>query len=223
MSQANDNHPRIDVFWSFRSPYCYLALDRIIELSRTYAVDVQVRPVYPIAIRNPDFFKQVNPKYRRYHLRDSLRMAEYLGVPYRRPVPDPIQQDMDTNEIAAEQPYIARLTRLGAAAQEAGRSLEFVDRVARLLWDGSVDSWNEGGHLARAMDAAGLDGRATEAQVEGNPDRYERIIEDNQQAHDESDHWGVPTFIFGEETFLGQDRIEVLTWRMRQAGVPLRP
>jgi len=222
MSTINTDTPRVDVFWSFRSPYCYLALDRVLDLSRTYAVEVQIRPVYPIAVRNPDFFRTVNPKYRRYHLRDSRRMAEYLGVPYRRPVPDPIRQDMETNEIAAEQPYIARLTRLGAAAQEAGRSLQFVDHVARLLWDGSVDGWDEGEHLAQAMDAAGLDGRATEAEVERNPERYEKIIENNQQAHDESDHWGVPTFVFGGETFFGQDRVEVLAWRIRQAGVPLQ-
>ena len=34
----------IDLFWSFRSPYCYLALDRILELTRTYDVEVNVRP-----------------------------------------------------------------------------------------------------------------------------------------------------------------------------------
>jgi hypothetical protein len=46
---------------------------------------------------------------------------------FRLPRPDPIVQNMTTLEIAAEQPYIYRLTRLGAAAQIEGRSLEFAD------------------------------------------------------------------------------------------------
>ena len=60
-----------DLFWSFRSPYCYLALDRILEIERQFDVFVNVRPVFPLAVRTPDFFKNVNPKYRKYHLMDS--------------------------------------------------------------------------------------------------------------------------------------------------------
>ena len=89
-----------DLFWSFRSPYCYLALDRILALVARYEVDVNVRPVYPLAIRSPEFFARVHPSYRRYHLLDSRRLADYLGIPYRRPVPDPVVQDLHTSRIA---------------------------------------------------------------------------------------------------------------------------
>ncbi len=50
-----------DLFWSFRSPYCYLTLDRILAVGREYEVGVNVRPVYPLAIRSPEFFKRVHP------------------------------------------------------------------------------------------------------------------------------------------------------------------
>ena len=39
-----------------------------------------------------------------------------LGVPHAWPSPDPIVQDLETYKIAAEQPYIYRLTDLGRAA-----------------------------------------------------------------------------------------------------------
>ena len=32
-------------------------------------------------------------------------------------------------------------------------------------------------------------------------------------------HWGVPLMVFQGEPFFGQDRIEDLTWRMRQHGL----
>ena len=75
-----------DLFWSFRSPYCYLTLDRILGLSRDHGVDVVVRPVYPMAVRQPDFFNKTNPLYRPYHTLDSHRVAESLAGTGRRQV-----------------------------------------------------------------------------------------------------------------------------------------
>ena len=50
-----------DLFWSFRSPYSYLATPRLIEISQRYDVDVRLRPVYPLAVRVDGFFKRQNP------------------------------------------------------------------------------------------------------------------------------------------------------------------
>ena len=107
------------------------------------------------------------------------------------------------------QPYIHRLTRLGALAQAEGRSLEFVHAIAPVLWDGSVAGWNEGDHLARAAAVAGFDLAAMDAAVIADADRYERIIAGNEQDHAASGHWGVPTFGFENEPFFGQDRIDL--------------
>lgn len=212
----------VDLFWSFRSPYCYLALDRLIEIERTFQVFINVRPVYPLAVRKPDFFKTINKKYRRHHNIDSPRMAEYLGMPFRRPVPDPIIQNMETNEVAVEQPHIRRITLLGAAAQTRNAGLPFIDKVARLLWDGSVDGWDQGTHMIDAINAAGLNGHALVADIEADPARFEAVIAENEAAHEASDHWGVPLMTFRGETFYGQDRVEVLLWRMMREGLAER-
>ncbi len=47
----------IDVFWSFRSPWSYLATPRLREWQQDYDLKVNFRPVYPIAIRTPEFFQ----------------------------------------------------------------------------------------------------------------------------------------------------------------------
>ena len=86
----------VEVFYSFRSPYCYLLTPRLLELQETFDVSITIRPVYPIAIRDPEFFKRTNKLYRPYHLKDSERLAKYLNIPYRRPIPDPIIQDLKT-------------------------------------------------------------------------------------------------------------------------------
>lgn len=211
-----------DLFWSMRSPYCYLALDRVLALCNHYDAEANLRVVYPVAIRNPAFFERAPDYYRSYHLRDSNRVAEFLGIPYRRPIPDPIAQDLQTNEIASDQPFIRGLTRLAVAACEAGKGLEFQDQVMRLLWDGRTDNWHQGNHIPNAISRAGLNPQALKRAIELEPERYEKIIEDNQAAQKQAGHGGVPLFVFQGEPFFGQDRIDLLVWRMKQCGLSVR-
>jgi 2-hydroxychromene-2-carboxylate isomerase len=212
----------VDLFFSFRSPYSYLALPKTLKLVADYDATVNLRPVYPLAVRVPGFFKRANPQFARYVVLDSSRVAKYENIPFRFPRPDPIVQDMATLEVAEQQPYIYRLTRLGAAAQLEGRSLGFVDAISRVLWDGTVQGWNEGDHLASAAAAKGFDLNAMDAAVTADPDCYEQVIADNEKAHAASGHWGVPTFVFENEPFFGQDRIELLIWRMESKGLTRR-
>ena len=100
----------VDLFWSVRSPYSWLSVDRIMKMSQDYELEVNVRQVYPIAIRNPEFFKKVDPKFMKYLMLDFKRMAEYLEIPCTGfPTPDPVAQDMETLEIPEEQPLIYRM------------------------------------------------------------------------------------------------------------------
>lgn len=210
----------IDVFWSFRSPWSYLATPRLREWSERYALEVHFRPVYPIAIRNPEFFDRVHPLWTRYFMVDVFRVAEYLGLPLEWPHPDPIVAEFrDGRQIFAdEQPHIHRLTQLGVLAEEAGHGIEFADEVSRLIWGGQRD-WNEGGHLARAAARAGLDLEKLDLRAQEEAERLEAVIEESQRDHEAAGHWGVPTVAFRGEPFFGQDRLDLLLWRLEQAGL----
>ncbi len=212
----------VDLFWSFRSPYSYLALPKVMRLVAEFDLEVRARPVYPLAVRSPDFFKRTDPLFASYVRRDSVRVAEREGIPFRFPRPDPIVQDMKTLAIAAEQPYIKRLTRLGAAAQLAGRGLALIDEVGRLLWSGGVDNWNEGDLLAQAVQRAGFELAALEAAIAADPAPVDAAIEQNQRDQRAAGHWGVPTFVFRGEPFFGQDRIDLLLWRLQRSGLQPR-
>lgn len=212
----------VQVYWSFRSPYSYIATPRLVALARDFDVDIDLRIVHPAAIRNPDYFRRMNPLARPYFVIDSARAAAFHNLPFRRPVPDPIAQDMTTLEIAAEHPLAVRLGRLGVAAVEAGRGLAFIDEVSRLLWEGGTDNWHQGGHLAKAAGRAGLDLAALDRAIDARPDYYEGRLKDNDAALRAAGHWGVPTFVFQGEPFFGQDRFEVLLWRMQQRGLGKR-
>ena len=45
---------------------------------------------------------------------------------------------------------------------------------------------------------------------------------DNQEAVEAAGHWVVPTMVFAGEPFFGQDRIDLLVWRLKQHGLRRR-
>lgn len=212
----------VDCFWSFRSPYSYLATGRMVRGAAEYDVDLRIRPVLPLAIRTPDFFARVNPLWPPYLMRDTTRIAERLGIPHHWPRPDPVVQEFPSRRIAAEQPYIHRLTRLGTDAVLPGRGLAFIDEVSRLIWSGMVVGGRERTHLADAAARAGLDLAGMDAAIAADPARYDALIEGNQTDLEATGHWGVPTIAFQGEPFFGQDRIDLLLWRFGQHGLTRR-
>jgi len=164
----------------------------------------------------------VNPLWPPYLLRDTFRISQYLGLDYAWPRPDPVVQEFPSRKIAAEQPYAPRLTRLGQLAVERGRGLPFLSEVSAIIWNGKVAGWHEGTHLAEAAARAGVDLAELDAQAVAEQARVDARIAQNQADLEAAGHWGVPTMVFQGEPFFGQDRIELLVWRMQQHGLAKR-
>lgn len=211
----------IDLFWSFRSPYSYLATPRLVQLAERFDLDVHVRVVYPLAVREPDFFAQVNPLWPPYLFRDVHRIAEFLGLEFRWPRPDPVVQVRENGQLrtAPEQPYIYRLCRLGQLAAERGVGLAFIHEVSSLIWSGRIDDWHQGDHLARAAERAGVSLGELDPLSVRKAERLDARIDQNRTDLQAAGHWGVPTCVFRGEPFFGQDRLELLQWRLEQHGL----
>ena len=206
----------VDFYFSFRSPYSYLAVSQVRALAAEHDIDFTLRVVRPLAVRDPNFFKSVNPMLPPYLFRDVTRIAERLGLPFRWPRPDPVVQDLSTGTIAADQPHIGRLSRLGVLAAEQGAGLAYVEAVSHLIWSGEVDGWDQGDHLARAAVTAGLDPVTLEARAAAEVDRLDAILMADETGQAAAGHWGVPLFVYQGEPFFGQDRLPDLLWRIAQ-------
>lgn len=211
-----------DLYWSFRSPYSYFLTHKLIALERDYDVVGAVRPVYPLAVRTPEFFETRDPLWFSYFQADIHREAAFLGLPFRWPRPDPVKMDFATRTYPEEQPYIHRLTRMGVLAAERGRGLPYLDEVSTLIWSGAADDWHEGDHLAGAASRAGLDPAAMSRDVEAEADRLHAVVEANQVAQRSAGHYGVPMIAFNGEPFFGQDRFDQFKWRLEQHGLQRR-
>ena len=207
----------VDHFSSFRSPYAYFAIDRMAELQNTYNVQINVRMVYPIAVKNQQFFQDA-PTYRYLHdFLDSERLGKFHGIPYRFPVPDFVTQDPNTLVVSDIKPETYLLVHCAAAAQELGKPFQFAQRMMHYCWDGQTDNWMD--YIEDALTQSGLDGPAVIENVKANPDKYQAIILQNEKDLRASGHGGVPNNVFRGEPFWGQDRIDVLLWRLKQNGL----
>ena len=210
-----------DLFFSYRSPYSYLAVGRYRALAKQYDLEINLRPVWPIAVRDPGFFDREDPQWIGYLLKDVMRLAQYLDLPLSMPKPDPVVMNLATREIATDQPIIRPITYLGVEAARRGRGLAFAHEVSSIIW-GGVKDWNNDHNLTAATGRAGLDLAEMRAAGEGAEASYDAEIEMNQAALTKAGHWGVPTLVFNGEPFFGQDRIDLAIWRMKQKGLTER-
>ncbi len=208
----------VDVYWSFRSPYSYLATPELMQLSEDYDVELNLRVVLPVALRTKKtLFDASNRKPALYIVMDSMRRAEFLGMKMVfPPKPDPVTQDFTTFEVAEDQPLIWRLVKLGVEAQRRGKGIAFAKEVSHLVY-GGTEGWDQGDYLQKAAEAAGLDLASMDDAIKDG-DHLEEI-ERNHEELENAGHWGVPTMVVRGEPFFGQDRIDTLRWRLGKLGL----
>jgi len=206
----------IDIYFSFRSPYSYLASARFAELEHDYDVALHLRPVLPLAVREPSFFSPENLKRARYIATDWVRRAQMKGMPHEWPNPDPIVQDFATAKVAEDQPYIYRLTYLGVEAERQGHGPAFATAVSHLIF-GGTQHWDQGHHLANIAESLRLNFADMDSAIQ-NGDHADEVAR-NQITLESIGQWGVPTFALRGEPFFGDDRIDTLRWRLDQLGL----
>ncbi|MEM7299679.1 MAG: DsbA family protein [Pseudomonadota bacterium] len=210
-----------DLYFSFRSPYSYLAIGRYRAMVQEHDLKLRLKTVFPIAIRDPGFFEREDPQWLPYLVRDIARVAQFQGLPIALPQPDPVNMDLRTREISDDQPLIRPISYLGVEAERRGKGLAFAAEAAGLIWGGTKD-WNKDEILGPACARCDLDLDDMRASIAADEASYEAEIEANQAALENAGHWGVPTLVFESEPFFGQDRIEMVLWRLKQRGLTSR-
>lgn len=206
----------LEIYWSFRSPYSFLAASRLCDIAETYEIDVRFRPVRPLAMREPDFFERGRKQFIPYLMRDFPREAERLGLPFGLPNPDPIHMDMASGKVAPDQPLMDRMMALGVAACKEGKGLYFAKAASARIWTGKA--WSDDASLAEAAAEAGLDLAALEDWARGRQQEIAATIAENEAAQ-LIHHWGVPLMVLDGEPFFGQDRLDSLIWRLDKLGL----
>ncbi len=194
----------IDLYFSYRSPYSYLILPRMLKLKNEYKLDVNFKIVYPIAIRLPEFFKDRNLFYFTTLMMDIKRKAKKLDIPLKLPIkPDPINQNIITGKISENQPYIFDICHMGQLMCNRGKGIEFAYELSTLIW--SVKNWNTDDKLKALLADFGEDLDEVRESIKNDEKNLIEEIEMNQLDQKEAGHHGVPLNVYKEKYYFGQD------------------
>ena len=194
----------IDFYFSYRSPYSYLILPRMLKLKNEYKLDINFKIVYPIAIRMPEWFDNKNIFFFIPFIRDFKKKAKKLDMPLNMPIkPDPIRQNTLTGKIADHQPYIFDVCHMGQLMSNRGKGIEFAYELSTLIW--SVKNWNSDDKLKDLLADFGEDIDEVRESIKSNEKSLIEEIEMNQLDQKEAGHHGVPLNVYKGKYYFGQD------------------
>ncbi len=185
----------LDFFLSLRSPYSYIATERVAALAKQYGVGLALRPVLPMVMRGLPV-----PRAKQLYIAlDTKREADDAGVAFGR-ICDPVGRPVE------------RAFSLYPWARERGRALELLLSFMRAAWAEGVDTGSDAG-LERVVEQAGLPWR--EASQHLDRDEWRGELEANRAALFALGLWGVPSFCVrgayaAPYATWGQDRL----WRV---------
>lgn len=187
----------LECWFSFRSPYSYLAVAQLAAVVAELDVDLALRPVLPLVERGAQM-----PRVKTLYIaHDVHREAARLGLPFGH-IADPLG--------AGARNAIAVLR----AASRAGRGLAFAEAAMRGIWAEALD-------LASYVDLRAVTERAgvawDEARAALADDGWKQQVADNASELNAAGLWGVPSFRIGDYATWGQDRLPYLIDRVRAA------
>lgn len=192
-----------EMWFSFRSPYSYLALHEIEAALAPYGVPLVLRPVLPMVFRG----LQVPQIKQMYIVHDTKREADRLGIPF--------------GEICdVTLPAVENLLTLAQWADKRGALLPFAKSATLGTWTEARDM-SEYVDLRHVVERAGLPWQ--EARDVLGPDQKAEALKVAQaNAADLAviGLWGVPSFRCGDFVTWGQDRLPLLVDRLRRHRAP---
>ena len=193
---AAKNLPPLEFFHSFRSPYSYLALRRVMNIADAFGVEFRIRPVLPMVMRG----MQVPKSKLMYIATDTSRESRRLNVPFGK-IADPVG--------AGAERCLAVLQYAIAEKRER----DFLLNAGEAIWSQAIDVATDEG-LRKVTAKSGLFWPDAKAAIEN--DAWRQIADDNRRSLMESGSWGVPTVRVGEFVTWGQDRDWLLVRKLEE-------
>ncbi|MFQ5609741.1 MAG: DsbA family protein [Woeseiaceae bacterium] len=188
--------PPLELFYSFRSPYSWLSLRRLLDIADAFGLEFVIRPVMPMAMRG----MQVPRRKLLYIVADSSREARRCGVPYGR-IADPIG------------PGVERCMAVLEYALSEKRERDFLLSAGEAIWGKGIDVATDDG-LRKVTGKAGLFWPDAKAALDD--EEWRMKAEANRADMMHAGSWGVPTIRVGDFVTWGQDRDWLIVRRIEE-------
>ncbi len=195
-AKVDDKPLQCEMWFSFRSPYSYIALEQIEDVLAPFGVPLVLKQIYPMVARGA----QLPNVKRMYIAHDAKREADRLNIPFGE-ICDPLGTGVD-NCLAIQH-----------WANRRGAGLAFARSAMRGIWSEARD-------VAEYVDLKAIVERANlpweEAKAAISDAAGPKQAQDNAADLNGIGLWGVPSFRIGDFVTWGQDRLPLLVDRLRR-------
>lgn len=196
---------QIDYYLTPISPWSYLGSARFRALVEKHQAKVDV-----MVVDYGTIFPQTGglplpkraPARLAYRMQELKRWRDHLGLPL--------------TEEPAHFPSTTKLTaHCVTAAAADGDGLTASEAVLAGLWASNLNM-DDPAAVTGVLDAAGLDGAKLVARAEAEADALNAMIADATEKALAANVFGAPSYVINGEVFWGQDRLDLLAWRLDQ-------
>ncbi len=184
------NPNTLTLYFSIRSPYSHLGLERAVMLSEHYNIELIIKPVLPMVMRG----LSVPSAKKMYIFHDTKREAEKYNIDYGF-VADPLGAGVE------------RCYALFEYATSKGKAVEYMLAYARAVNAKGIRSDTDKG-LQKILSSCGLDWHTAKPLL--NNKQWNVWAERNLQEMYSYGLWGVPSCLYKNMIIWGQDRMFVI-------------
>lgn len=195
----------VEVYYSFQSPYSYLALEDIYDIGKKFDVELLWQPFSAKAAGQQLPPSTIIPDKLSYLFEDTKRLADEHSMPLV------FAESWPENEFDP-----GRVTRGAVIANDLGVLMEYNYKVFHKWW-GLGENPNEENFMTELCDELDIDLGDFLSKVSSS-DTRERVKGIYKRGR-KLGVYDTPTFIIDKERFFGLDKLSYLIKRLEKMGV----
>eukprot|EP01083_Nonionella_stella_P053048 140521_1 len=198
LSFKNWKSKTLNLYFSFRSPYSYLVLERATRICDKNDLKLNIKPVLPSIFRKVN----INPHKGMYILWDCARCAEFLGIPFG-----------SVFDVGLDLNLIELCLKLFLYAKSKGKERQFTLEIAKCIWckGKNISKEETIRKIFTKCGALNYDEYRNEYQIKYlNANQHLKMAETNLNDLYSTGNWGVPTMQLDDRSVWGQDRLWAL-------------
>ena len=178
--------PPLEFYYSFRSPYSYVALRSVFAIANAFGLKLDIKPVLPMVMRG----MEVPRAKLLYIVKDANREAQRRKVPFGK-IADPVGEGAE------------RCIAAFFYAKTQNRQFDFVLEAGKAIFAEGIDLATDEG-MQVVAERAGL--FWPELQEGMKDEQWRHEVKKHRDELSELGLWGVPVLKIGDQAFWGQDR-----------------
>ncbi|MAJ24601.1 MAG: disulfide bond formation protein DsbA [Rickettsiales bacterium] len=191
----------IDFYMVVISPWCYLGLNRLISISKTYDIRINIKPIDIFAIFKENGTKGVKDRplpVQINRINELKRWGNYLNIKINeKPKFHPVDPDISSKVIIASLLF----------DNDLEKTFTLTKNLCEAVW---VKNLNISDEIVINKICEHLDLNNKTKTLYNKDEAILEILKNNTLDAKNNNVFGVPTFLYKNELFFGQDRMFML-------------